>query len=147
MFGSLMNLEGGLLDQFRRMEREMDELFGAGPFPTGIRSGTQGAFPAMNVGATPDRVEVYLFAPGVDPNSLEISIQQNVLTVAGNRDEPGDENARYYRKERFGGQFYRAVTLPEDVDPDQVEAQCRDGILRIAVQRREAAKPRQIEVK
>jgi HSP20 family protein len=147
MFGSLMNLEGSLFDQFRRMEREMDELFGAGPWPAGIRSGTRGAFPALNVGATPDRVEVYVFAPGVDPKSLEISIQQNVLTIAGNREEPADENARFHRKERFEGQFYRAVTLPEDADPDRVEAQCRDGILRITVQRKEAAQPRQIEVK
>lgn len=147
MFGSLMNFEGSLFDPFRRMEREMDELFNAGPWPAGIRSGTLGSFPALNVGATPDRVEVYVFAPGVDPKSLEISIQRNVLGLAGTRDEPADENARYYRKERFGGQFHRAVTLPEDVDPDRVEARCRDGILHITVQRREAAKPRRIEVK
>jgi HSP20 family protein len=147
MFGNLMNLEGGLFDQFRRMEREMDQLFGAGPRASGVRSGTAGAFPALNVGATPDRIEVYVFAPGVDPNALEISIQQNVLAIAGNREEPAAENARYFRRERFEGQFYRAVTLPEDADPEQVKARCRDGILRITVQRREAARPRQIEVK
>jgi HSP20 family protein len=147
MFGSLMNFEGSLYDQFRRMEREMDEMFGQWPWPAAIRSVGRGAFPAMNVGATPDNIQVYLFAPGVDPKSLDISIQQNVLTVSGERSEPADERARYYRKERFDGQFSRVVTLPEDVDPDRVEAQYRDGILQVTVQRREAAKPRQIQVK
>jgi HSP20 family protein len=147
MFGSLMSLEGSLYDQFRRMEQELDEMLSQWPWPTSIRSAGRGAFPALNVGATPDHVQVYLFAPGIDPKSLDISIQQNVLTVSGERREPTDENARYYRKERFDGQFCRAVTLPEDVDPDRVEARYRDGILQVTVQRREAAKPRRIEVK
>jgi HSP20 family protein len=147
MYGSLMNFEGNLLDQFRRMEQDLDEMFGPWPWPTEIRSAARGAFPAMNVGSTPDKVEVYLFTPGIDPKSLEISMQQNVLTVSGSRQESVDENATYYRKERFDGQFCRAVTLPEDVDPERVEAQCRDGIVRISVARREAAKPRQIEIK
>ena len=82
MFGNLTTQEDSLFDQFRHMEREMDDLFGAGLRPAGIRSGARGSFPALNVGALPDRVEVYVFAPGIDPQSLEVSIQQNVLTIA-----------------------------------------------------------------
>lgn len=147
MFGNPLNFEASLYEQFRRMEQDLDELFGPSSGPTGIRAMTKGTFPALNVGATPELVRVYLFTPGVDPKSLDISIQQNVLTVAGQRDESADENARYYRKERFDGWFSRAITLPEDVDPDRVEAQCRDGILEVTVRRRESAQPRQIQVK
>jgi HSP20 family protein len=99
------------------------------------------------VGSTPEQVAVYLFAPGLDPNRLDISIQRNLLTVAGERAASVIEGADFYRRERFSGQFRRVISLPEDVDPDQVEAAYRDGVLQVTLQRREAAKPRQIEVK
>ncbi len=143
MFGSLTNLEGSLFDEFRRMERDMDDLFGRLP---GIRSVARGTFPPVNVGATPEKVDVYLFSPGLDAKTLDVSIQQNVLTVAGERKPTEAESARFYRRERFSGEFRRAITLPEDVDPERVEAHYVDGVLHIAVQRREASKPRQIEI-
>ena len=147
MFGQLTNLEGSLFDDFRRLEREMDALFGRGPWPAGIRSVARGTYPPINVGATPERVEVYLFAAGLDPKALEISIQQNLLTVTGKRQIPAEKGVNYYRQERFSGDFRRVITLPEDVDPDKVAASYQDGILQITVPRREAARPRQIEVK
>jgi HSP20 family protein len=147
MFGNLGNFESGLFDEFRRMQREMDQLFGATPWPSGIRSVARGTYPPINIGSTPDRVDVYLFAAGLDPKSLDISIRQNLLTVAGQRKLITEEGANYYRKERFDGAFRRVVTLPDDVDPDKVDATYRNGILNISIQRRESAKPRQIEVK
>jgi HSP20 family protein len=147
MFVNLSGLEGGLFDEFRRLEQEMDQLFGRGPWTTGIRSVGRGTYPPINIGSTPEQVDVYLFAAGVDPKSLTISIQQNLLTVDGERRLITEEGADYFRKERFDGAFHRVVTLPEDVDPEQVEAGYRDGVLRITVKRREASKPRQIEVR
>lgn len=147
MFNRPTPFESSLFDEFQRLEREMDDLFGRWPWPIGIRSATRGSFPPVNVGATSDEVDVYLFTPGVDPKTLDISIQQNVLSVSGERKLPKKEDANYYRQERFDGEFRRAITLPEDVDPDRAEARCENGILHIRVQRREAAKPRQIEVK
>lgn len=147
MFNRLTAFESSLFDEFKRLEQEMDDLFGRWPWPIGIRSAARGAFPPVNVGATSDEVDAYLFVPGIDPKTLDISIQQNVLSVSGERKLPRDEKANYYRQERFTGTFRRAVTLPEDVDPDRVEARCQNGILHVKVQRREAAKPRQIEVK
>lgn len=147
MFGSLNSLEGSLFDEFRRMEREMDQLFGAGPWPKGIRAVARGTYPPVNVGSTPDQIDVYLFAAGVNPKSLDISIQQSLLTVDGERRLITEEGGNYYRKERFDGAFHRVVTLPEDVDPDKVDATYREGVLHITIQRRESAKPRQIEVK
>ena len=88
-----------------------------------------------------------MFAAGVNPESLDISIQQNLLTVEGERRLSTEEGAEYYRQERFDGGFHRVITLPDDVDPEKVEASYRDGVLHIVVQRRVSAKPRQIEVK
>jgi len=106
----------------------------------------RGTFPPINVGATPERVDVYLFAAGMDPKIVDLSIQQNLLVIAGNRKVPIDEEADYYRQERFDGDFRRVVSLPEDVDPDRVDAKYRDGVLQITVQRHEVARPRQITV-
>jgi HSP20 family protein len=147
MFGSLLgSFDTSLFDEFRRLESEMDQLFGRGSLPAGIRAMRRGTFPPINVGATPERVDVYLFAAGLDPKSLDISIQQNLLAVSGERKVPVEEAVDYYRQERFDGEFRRVITLPEDVDPDRVDAKYRDGVLQITVQRREAARPRQISV-
>ena len=67
------------------------------PWTGGIRSLPLGIFPAINVGGTEDQVTVYLFAPGIDAKKLDISIQQKVLTVAGECEVPRDEAATYYR--------------------------------------------------
>jgi HSP20 family protein len=147
MFGNLLgNLDTSLFDEFRRLESEMDQLYGRGSSPAGIRAMRRGTFPPINVGATPERVDVYLFAAGLDPKSLDISIQQNLLAVSGERKVPVDEAADYYRQERFDGEFRRVITLPDDVNPDRVEAKYRDGVVQITVQRREAVRPRQITV-
>ena len=146
MFSSLTGFEGGLFEDFRRLQEEIDNLFDQWPATTGVRSVARGTFPPINVGATPDHLEVYLFAAGLDPKKIELSIQQNLLTVAGERELPLNEAVTYYRRERFTGDFRRVVTLPEDVDPDRVEARYRDGVLQITVKRKESAKPRTIQL-
>jgi HSP20 family protein len=98
------------------------------------------------VGSTPDRVDVYLFAAGLDPKAIDISIQQNLLAISGGRKVEVKEDADYYRRERFDGEFRRVISLPDDVDPDKVDAKYRDGVLQITVRRRESARPRQITV-
>jgi HSP20 family protein len=147
MFGSLTNFEGSLFDDLRRMQEDMEEMFSRGAWPAGIRSVARGTYPPINVASSAAGIEVYLFAAGLDTGSLDITIQQNLLTVAGERKVEVPENAQYYRQERYSGAFRRVISLPEDVDPDKVEARYTDGILRIVVQRREAARPRHIEVK
>ncbi|MGH8475169.1 MAG: Hsp20/alpha crystallin family protein [Methylococcales bacterium] len=147
MFGSLSSFESSLFNDFRRVAQEMDQLFGSVPWPNGIRAAANGTYPPINIGSTENQVDVYLFAAGMDPDSLDISIQQNLLTMKGERRISTAERATYYRKERYDGPFHRVVTLPDDVDPEQVEASYRDGVLHIVIRRREAAKPRQIQVK
>lgn len=146
MFGIPSNMPSSVFDELWRLQQEVDELFGSWTSPLGIRSLPRGSFPPVNVGQTPERVEVYLFAPGIDPKSLDISIQQNLLMVSGKRELRAEAAADYYRQERFSGEFRRVVSLPEDVDADRVQAKYVDGIVQIGVQRRESARPRQIEI-
>jgi HSP20 family protein len=147
MFTSFRNRESPLFSEFQRLEQELDEFFaGATPWAGGIRSLPPGTFPAVNVASSADTVTVYLFAPGIDARSLEISLQQNVLSVGGRREASPASNATYYRNERFEGEFRRVIALPEDIDPDKVEASYREGIVEIRVQRRESSRPRQIEI-
>ena len=146
MFGRLSGFEGSLFDEFRRLEREMNQHGGAF-WPDSIRAAVRGSYPPVNVGVTPEEVDVYLFAAGLILEQVDITIQQNLLTVEGERNVITEEGADYYRRERFTGRFRRVVTLPEDVDPDAVQATYRDGVLRVTVKRRESARPRQIEIR
>jgi len=120
--------------------------FSYSPWPAGIRAAQRGSFPPLNVGSTPERVDVYVFAANLDPKSLDLSIQQNLLSIGGTRKVEVDEKAEYYRHERFDGDFRRVVALPDDVDPERVAAKYRDGVLHVTIQRRESARPRQIAV-
>lgn len=147
MISSFGNFQAPFFREFQRLEQELDEFFAGGtPWAGGIRSLPPGTFPAVNVAASTDAVNVYVFAPGIDAKSLEISLQQNVLTVDGRRETSQDSTATYYRNERFDGAFRRVIALPEDVDPEKVEASYRDGIVEIRIQRHESSKPRRIEI-
>ena len=135
-----------LFAEMDRLQREVQQAFELSP---SIRGLGRGGFPAMNVGSTPGSVEVYAFAPGLDPASLDVQIEKGVLTLAGERksDLPGrDEKATVHIDERFAGRFRRVVTLPDDIDPNAVEARYRDGVLHVSLKRLEAARPRRIDV-
>lgn len=146
MFYSLSNSGGALFDDIHRLNEEINEAFGRSTWPAGIRSVTRGTYPPINVGSTPEQVDVYMFVAGLDPKTLDITMQKNLLSVAGERKAPVEKDVNYYRKERFDSDFRRVITLPEDVDPEQVDARYRDGVLQIQIKRREASRPRQIEV-
>jgi HSP20 family protein len=148
MLGDLFTTFGtdSVLDEFRRLANQVDQLYNYPAAPTGIRAVQRGSFPPMNVGATPEHIDVYLFAADLDAKSIDVSIQQNLLSVSGTRKLEVDENVEYYRRERFDGDFRRTIALTDDVDPDRVQAKYRNGVLHITIPRRETAKPRQITV-
>lgn len=136
-----------VFSEMDRLQREMQQSFSASP---SIRGLARGGFPAMNVGGTAQSVEIYAFAPGVDPASIEVNLENGVLTIEGERKDampPEDDKATVHISERFSGHFRRVVTLPDDVDPNAVEARCRDGVVHISIKRREAAQPRRITVR
>lgn len=146
----LLRFPGGLFDELDRLHREVNQLFyDSAASPSGIRAVGRGAFPAVNMGGTPDTVEIYAFAPGIEPDKLEIFVDRGLLTIAGERQAelPENEKQTVYARERFAGQFKRVITLPEDVDQNQVEARYQNGVLHITAAKQEASKPRRVEVK
>lgn len=132
------------LAELDRLQRDVQNSF---HFSPSIRGIARGGFPAMNVGGTPQSVEIYAFAPGIDPATLDVQIEKSVLTVAGERQRPhASPEATRHIDERFDGRFRRVVTLPDDIDPNAVEAKYRDGVLRISIGRKQSAQPRRITV-
>jgi len=129
-----------------RLQREMQQAFDSSP---SIRGFGRGGFPALNVGGTAQSVEIYAFAPGLDPQKIEINIDRGVLTIEGERAPslPSDDKSAVHINERFSGRFRRVVSLPDDLDPDTVSARYRDGVLNLSIRRHESTLPRRIEVK
>ena len=148
MFETMLNYPNSLFGQFERMRRDLDEIFGAPTLASSIRSVSPGTLPAINVGHTPSSVEVYAFAPGLDPAKTEITLDRGVLRITGERAAAVPENgkASVYTRERGTGAFTRAVALSDDVDPDRVKATYRDGVLQVSIARRESAQPTRISV-
>jgi HSP20 family protein len=154
MYESMLNFPGAAFGDFARLRRELDDLFGASGLPSSIRSVAPGSFPAINIGNTPASVEIYAFAPGIDPSKVEVVVDRGVLTLSGERPstvsegagEGSDKKLTVYSRERPSGRFKRAISLPEDVDAAQVSATYRDGVLRISVPRRESAQPKRITI-
>lgn len=129
-----------------RLQREMQQAFDLTP---SIRGFARNGFPALNVGGTPKTIEIYAFAPGIDPATLDVKLERGLLTVAGERKSPlpqSEAKAAIHINERFEGRFRRVLTLPDDADPEQVDAKLRDGVLHITVQRRASAQPRRINI-
>lgn len=150
MYESMLSFPGSLFGEFDRLRRELDDMFGLSGAPASIRSVAPGTYPAINIGNTPTSVEIYAFAPGIDPANVEVTLDRGVLTLAGERpsDLPNgnDRKVTTYSRERVSGRFKRAISLPQDIDPAQVHASYRDGVLRVSVARRESAQPKRIAV-
>jgi HSP20 family protein len=149
MYASFFDSPNSLFGQFERMRRELDDVFGVSGLPSSIRSVTPGTVPAVNVGRTPTSVEVYVFAPGLDASKIDVSLDRGVLRIGGERAPgiPGDgAKTNVYAHERGAGSFTRVITLPDDVDPAQVNASYRDGVLQVSIARRESAQPKRIAV-
>lgn len=144
MYRSLFSRD--VFAEMDRLQQEMRQAFNLSPSIRGI---ARGGFPAMNIGHTPQSIEIYAFAPGIDPAAIEVNIERGVLTITGERksDLPGsEEKTAVHIDERFAGRFRRVVTLPDDADSSAVDAKYRDGVLHISIKRREAAQPRRISI-
>jgi len=135
-----------IFSEVMRLQRDLQQVFEGG---SSIRGLDRGAFPAINVGHTPEAMELYAFAPGLDPSKIDIQLERGVLTLSGERSAvlPGrEEKSAVHINERFAGRFRRVISLPDDVDPEAVNAEYRDGVLRITLKRKQAAQPRRISV-
>ena len=135
-----------LYAELDRLQRQIQQSFELSPSIRGI---ARHAFPALNVASTPQSAEVYAFAPGLDPKSIEVQIERGVLSISGERAESlprDDERSSVHVNERFAGRFHRVITLTDDLDPTEVRATYRDGVLHVSIARQKAAQPRRIDV-
>jgi HSP20 family protein len=104
--------------------------------------------PAVDVAEHEDAYQVKVELPGVSKDDVKITMQDNILTIRGEKkQEKESKNSNYHRVERSYGSFQRSFTLPTSVKHDKIEASYNDGILTIALPKAEEAKPKQIEVK
>ncbi|MBX3730159.1 MAG: Hsp20/alpha crystallin family protein [Candidatus Sumerlaeia bacterium] len=134
------------------LRREVDRLFEGFASPPNRAAFLPGraarSYPLINLYETADEVLVEALAPGVDPKSLEVTLQENALLIAGEKPRPAGEIAQeaWHRNERAAGRFLRQVKLPTAVDQDKVAADYRNGILTVRLQKSEAARPRRIAI-
>jgi HSP20 family protein len=136
-----------LFSEFDRIQRQLDELFGG--IPSSIRSVRRGTFPQVDIGVTDDTVEIVAFAPGMNPAELDVSIDKGLLTISGERKPAtpdGDSDRKVYAQERFAGTFKRVIELPQNANPDKVQARYVDGCLCVTVGKQESSKSRSITV-
>ena len=104
--------------------------------------------PALDVRETEDRFEVTVDLPGMDPEKVNVTFEDGMLTITGQREFSNeDRGAQYHRIERSFGTFARSIRLPRTADVDKIEASFDKGVLSVSVPKVEAAKPRQIEVR
>jgi HSP20 family protein len=104
----------------------------------------------MDVAETEQAFEIKMDLPGVSSKDIDIQVDNNTLTVRGQRtaeSEEKNEKKQYHRVERYSGTFSRSIVLPLAVNEDEAAAEFRDGVLKIVIPKSENAKPRRINIK
>ena len=132
-FDTLSGLQQAL-DTFRA-----SGWLGAGP------SGS-GGYPPMNVFRRGDDFVIVTEVPGVKKADLNVQVKGNTIRLSGTKSVNYSEKASLHRRERLAGRFDRALTLPVEINPDGVKAECRDGVLALFLPRAERDKPKSIQV-
>jgi HSP20 family protein len=111
-------------------------------------SGTPAWAPALDISERKDAYLVTVELPGVEPDDLEITLEDGLLTIQGERHSTQDSSEQqFHRVERRYGAFRRAITLPAQVQAEQIEATVDNGVLQIVVPKMEEAKPKRIQVR
>lgn len=106
-----------------------------------------GFMPELDIYQKDDEVIVEASLPGIDPKNVQISIENDVLTISGEQQSKREvEEESFYRQEIHRGHFHRSVALPKAVDGDRAKAVYADGLLKISVPIQERAKPKQVKV-
>lgn len=130
----------------QEMNRMFDRFFRDWDIGPSIETETM--ITPIDLSETGDKVIVKAEIPGVDPKDINISIRDNTLLINGEKKEEMEEKGKtFYRMERAYGSFSRTIDLPSSVDPDKVTAECKNGVLEITMEKKEAVKPKQIPIK
>jgi HSP20 family protein len=136
------------MNSLRRLNSILDEAF-AWPFQSQETGAlTSSWIPATDVFEDKDAVKIVAELPGVEPGDVKISLENNLLTIRGEKRQKAEEtNERVHRYERTYGSFERAFSLPTTVDPEKIAADYSNGILTVTIPKAERARPREIPVK
>ena len=131
------------------LREAMSQLFEESYVSSGTSRRGQGGFvPELDLSETADGYLVEVVAPGLKPEDLQITLENNVLTIKGElRQETRDKQRDYHRVERRYGGFQRTIALPSTVKSDAIKAELNNGILRLDIPKAEEVKPRRIDVK
>lgn len=137
------------LNFLNQLQREVNRLFENRRLfdeeETGLM--TSDWAPAVDIKEESDRFLIHADLPGVDPKDIEITMENGVLTLKGQRvSEKKEETDKYKRIERVRGTFLRRFSMPDTVQADKISAACKDGVLEVVVPKGEAAQPRKITV-
>lgn len=124
-------------DPFREFDRLTQQAFG---------TRTRPAVMPMDAYRQGDHFVVHFDLPGVDPSSIDLTVEQNVLTVSAERQWQPDEDQQVVASERPQGTFSRQLFLGEGLDTEGVEASYDDGVLTVTVPVAEQAKPRKVQI-
>ena len=147
-----------ILEEMARMRGEIDRILGedglsSWAFPFSRISFLPGratrAYPLMNISEDANNLYVEALAPGLDPNTLDVSVRGDQLVISGEK-QPLPKNIKsefIHRSERAAGQFTRSLSLSAGVESDKVQANYTNGVLKIILPKVEKAKPKQIAVK
>jgi HSP20 family protein len=139
-----MALFADSLDTLSRLQQAMDSFRSSDWLTSGLSS--TGSYPPMNVFRKGEDFIVIAEVPGISKSELTVQVKGNTIRLAGGKSVSYPENVAVHRRERLSGRFDRALTLPVEIDPNGVKAECRDGILALFLPRAERDKPRSIQV-
>lgn len=129
-----------------RLQNEMNRMFEDFLEDTPAQRGTGMRYPAINLWEDGDAAYVEAELPGLTLDDLSVTVSGNELTIAGERKINEQNNASWHRRERGLGAFSRSLTLPWEVDAEQVEATLRDGVLLVKLPKHESARPKKVKV-
>lgn len=134
-----------LLNQLQREVNRLFETSRSGDEETGHVLADW--MPAVDIKEEANQFVIHADLPGVHLQDLEVTLENGVLTLRGQRASDRQEQTEQYRRvERVRGTFLRRFSLPDVADADKVSAKCKDGVLEVVVPKREAAKPRRIAI-
>ena len=109
------------------------------------QTASQGPFPPINVFQQGDEILAIIELPGIDKNDLQIQAKENTIRISGKKVVSYPEGS-VHRRERVFGEFDRTLSLPVQLDPDDIKAEYRDGVLAVFLPRSEREKPRTIKI-
>ncbi len=131
-------------DKIANLQQAMDAFRESGWLQPSVSGG--GGYPPMNVFRKGDDFTIITEVPGIKKSDLKLQVKGNTIHLSGTKSVSYPDKASLHRRERLEGRFDRAVTLPFEIDPDGVKAECRDGILALFLPRAERDKPKSIQV-